>query len=218
MKKTIRVLVVDDHRLVRLGTSRLLNDVENFEVVGEADSGERAIEMVRDHMPDVVLMDVHMPGIGGLEATRRCLRVNPELKVVVLTMFEEDPYPSKLLSIGAHGYLTKRTDPTELVRAIHRVMAGERYISSDIAQHLALKPYTDDHSPFEILSSREMQIALMVVNGRKVPEISLSLSLSPKTVNSYRYRIFDKLNVNNDVSLTRLAIKHRILDAETMAG
>lgn len=218
MKSTIKVLVVDDHRLVRLGTARLLADTEGFDIVGEADSGEQAIEMVRDRCPDVVLMDVHMPGIGGLEATRRCLRVDPELRVIVLTMYEEDPYPSKLLGVGAHGYLTKRTEPAELVLAIRRVMAGQRYISSEIAQHLALKPFADeDATPFETLSGREMQIALMVVNGHKVPEISRSLSLSPKTVNSYRYRIFDKLDVNSDVSLTRLAIKHHVLDAEGIA-
>ena len=219
MKQPIKVLVVDDHRLVRLGTSRLLSDMKGFELVGEADSGEQAIEMVREHSPNVVLMDVHMPGIGGLEATRRCLRVDPDLKVIVLTMYEEDPYPSQLLAIGAHGYLTKRTEPAELMLAIRRVMAGQRYISSDIAQHLALKPFADeDATPFEALSSREMQIALMVVNGHKVPEISRQLSLSPKTVNSYRYRIFEKLSVNSDVSLTRLAIKHHVLDAESMAS
>ena len=219
MKQAIKVLVVDDHRLVRMGTARLLADMDGFELVGEADSGEQAIEMVRDRSPDVVLMDVHMPGIGGLEATRRCLRVDPDLKVIVLTMYEEDPYPSKLLGIGAHGYLTKRTEPAELVLAIRRVMAGQRYISSDIAQHLALKPFAeDDATPFEMLSSREMQIALMVVNGHKVPDISRHLSLSPKTVNSYRYRIFEKLDVNSDVSLTRLAIKHHVLDAQSMAS
>lgn len=219
MKQDIKVLVVDDHRLVRMGTARLLADIEGFELVGEADSGEQAIEMVRERCPDIVLMDVHMPGIGGLEATRRCLRVDPDLRVIVLTMYEEDPYPSKLLGIGAHGYLTKRTEPSEVVLAIRRVMAGQRYISSDIAQHLALKPYAeDDSTPFEDLSSREMQIALMVVNGHKVPEISRHLSLSPKTVNSYRYRIFEKLSVNSDVSLTRLAIKHHVLDAESLAS
>lgn len=217
--RTTKVLIVDDHRLVRLGTARLLEDIDGFDVVGQADCGEQAIEMVRDRCPDVVLMDVHMPGIGGLEATRRCLRVDPDLKVIVLTIYEEEPYPSKLLKIGAHGYLTKRTEPAELVLAIRKVMAGQRYISTEIAQHLALKPFSeDDGTPFEQLSNREMQIALMVVNGHKVPEIANSLSLSPKTVNSYRYRIFEKLRVSSDVSLTRLAIKHHVLDAEAMAA
>ncbi len=214
----IKVLVVDDHRLVRIGTSRLLADIEGFEVVGQADCGERAIEMVRDLWPDVVLMDVQMPGIGGLEATRRCLRVNPDLKIIAVTMYEEEPYPSKLLKMGAHGYLTKRTDPDEIVLAIRKVMAGQRYIGSDIAQNLALKPFSDDDkTPFEQLSNREMQIALMVINGHRVPDIAGSLSLSPKTVNSYRYRIFDKLGVSSDVGLTKLAIKHHVLDANSMS-
>lgn len=215
----IRILVVDDHKLVRLGTARLLADVEGFEVVGQADTGERAIELVRDLQPDIVLMDVQMPGIGGLEATRRCLRQDPELKVIALSVYEEEPYPSKLLQTGAHGYLTKRAEPEEIVIAIKKVMAGQRYISTEIAQVLALRPFSeDDATPFEDLSNREMQIALMVINGHKVADISVSLSLSPKTVNSYRYRIFDKLGVNSDVSLTRLAIKHHIVDAESMAS
>lgn len=213
----IKVLVVDDHKLVRIGTSRLLADIEGFEVVGQAENGEQAIDMVRDYKPDVVLMDVQMPGIGGLEATRRCLRVDPDLKVITLTMYEEEPYPSKLLKAGVHGYLTKRADPDEMVLAIRKVMAGQRYIASEIAQHLALKPFcVEDGTPFDLLSNREMQIALMVVNGHRVPEISISLSLSPKTVNSYRYRIFEKLGVENDVGLTKLAIKHHVLDADAM--
>jgi len=215
----IRILVVDDHQLVRIGTSRLLADIEGFEIVGQAGSGEQAIDMVRDLKPDVVLMDVQMPGIGGLEATRRCLRVDPELRIVAVSVHETEPYPSKLMNVGAVGYITKRADLDEMVRAVKKVMAGQRYISSDIAQQLALRPFTpEDATPFDVLSSREMQITLMVINGRKVPEISKSLSLSPKTVNSYRYRIFDKLNVSNDVGLTKLAIKYRIIDSEAVAS
>ena len=215
----IRVLVVDDHQLVRIGTSRLLSDIEGMEIVGQADSGEQAIDMVRDLKPDVVLMDVQMPGIGGLEATRRCLRVDPDLKIVAVSVHESEPYPSKLMKVGAVGYLTKHADLAEVVRAIKKVMAGQRYISPEIAQQLALRPFTpEDATPFELLSGREMQITLMVINGRKVPEISENLSLSPKTVNSYRYRIFDKLNVSNDVGLTKLAIKYGIIDSEAVAS
>jgi two-component system invasion response regulator UvrY len=214
----IKLLVVDDHRLVRIGTARLLSDIEGFEVVGQAASGEEAVDMVRDLKPDVVLMDVQMAGIGGLEATRRCLRLDPELKVIAVTMHEDEPYPSKLLRAGAQGYVTKRADVDEMVLAIRKVAAGQRYISSEIAQQLALRPFSeDDGTPFESLSNREMQIALMVINGHRVPEISASLSLSPKTVNSYRYRIFEKLDVSNDVGLTKLAIKHHVIDAGAMA-
>jgi two-component system invasion response regulator UvrY len=214
----IKVLIVDDHQLVRIGTSRLLEDVVDIKVVGEACSGEEAITLVRDLKPDVVLMDVQMPGIGGLEATRRCLRIDPDVKIIAVTVYEDEPYPSKLLSIGAHGYVTKRADMGEMVQAIRKVFLGRRYISAEIAQQMALKPYSEhEASPFELLSNREMQITLMVINGHKVPEISNNLSLSPKTVNSYRYRIFEKLELNNDVGLTKLAIKHGIIDAAISA-
>jgi len=217
-QEMIKLLVVDDHRLVRIGTARLLSDIEGFEVVGQSACGEEAVEMVRELKPDVVLMDVQMAGIGGLEATRRCLRLDPELKVIAVTMHEDEPYPSKLLRAGAQGYLTKRADVDEMVLAIRKVVAGQRYISSEIAQQLALRPFSeDDSTPFESLSNREMQIALMVINGHRVQEISASLSLSPKTVNSYRYRIFEKLDVTNDVGLTKLAIKHHVIDAGAIA-
>ena len=215
----IRIIVVDDHQLVRVGTSRLLDDVDGFQVVGQAASGEAAIDLVRDLKPDIVLMDLQMPGIGGLEATRRCLRVDPELKIVILTIHEQEPYPSNLLKIGAAGYLTKRADVDEMVRAIRKVVLGQRYIASDIAQKLALDPYKDnDTNPFQCLSSREMQITLMVIDGTKVPHISLKLSLSPKTVNSYRYRIFEKLDIHNDVGLTKMAIIYGIITAEAVSA
>jgi DNA-binding NarL/FixJ family response regulator len=214
----IRILVVDDHQLVRVGTSRLLADIEGLQIIGQAESGEQAIDMVKDLKPDVVLMDIQMPGIGGLEATRRCLRVDPDLKIIAVTVHEDEPYPSKLLGVGAVGYLTKNADVDEMVRSIKKVMSGQRYISSEVAQHLALRPFSKDAaSPFEVLTSREMQITLMVIMGYGAPDISRKLSLSSKTVNSYRYRIFEKMGTKNDVSLTRLAIKHGIIDAETIA-
>jgi DNA-binding NarL/FixJ family response regulator len=214
--KITKVLVVDDHQLVRTGTSRLLEDIDDIEIVGQADSGEDAIKQVRELKPDVVLMDVQMPGIGGLEATRRCLRIRPSLKVIAVTIYEEEPFPSQLLQIGAVGYLTKKADVTEMAHAIRTVMSDEKYISAEIAQQLALRPFgTNEASPFESLTGREMQVTLLVVSGRRVAEISETLSLSPKTVNSYRYRIFGKLDIRNDVELTKLAVKHGIMEAES---
>ena len=208
----IRILIVDDHQLVRLGTRRLLEAEEGFEIVGEADSGETAIEQVRALSPDVVLMDVQMPGMGGLEATRRCLRVDPDLRVIVVTLHEEQPFPSRMLDAGASGYLTKNAGIEEMTRAIRRVMSGQRYLCADVAQEMALRPYKgDDASPFEALSSREMQISLLVIAGHGSTDIATQLSLSPKTVNSYRYRVFDKLGVSNDVGLTRMAIMHGLV-------
>ena len=214
----IKVLIVDDQQMVRFGTRRLLEDETGLQIVGEASSGEEAIEAVDALNPQVVLMDVQMPGIGGLEATRRCLRIAPDVKVIALSMHDGEPFPSKLFEAGAKGYVSKRSDPEELILAIRKVMAGQRYISTDIAQNLALRPFAEaQQSPFEQLSGREMQIALMVIRGMGAAEMGKKLILSPKTVNSYRYRIFEKLDIKNDVELTKLAIKHGLLEAESVA-
>ena len=214
----IKILIVDDHRLVREGIAKLLVDIKGLSVVGEASNGENALKQIRLLEPDVVLMDINLPGIDGLETTRRALRIDPQLKIVALTIYEDEPFPSKMLSAGASGYLTKSADMDEMIRAIRRVYSGQRYISAEIAQRLALKPYDEKQdSPFDTLSGRETQIALMVINGNKVSEISERLSLSPKTVNSYRYRIFEKLSVVNDVTLTKLAIKYGVIDSEAVA-
>lgn len=215
----IKVLVVDDHDLVRIGISRLLADAEGIRVVGQAASGEEAVKLVRDMAPDVVLMDVQMPGIGGLEATRKIQRIDDSVKVIAVTVCDEEPFPSRLLKAGASGYLTKGADLLEMIKAIRVVNSGQRYISSDIAQKMALKPFNDDQaSPFEQLSGRELQISIMVVNCQKVQDISDKLCLSPKTVNSYRYRIFEKLAINSDVELTLLAVRHGLVDARAMSG
>ena len=213
----IKVLVVDDHDLVRTGITRMLEDVDGIEVLGQAGSGEEALKLARELEPEVILMDVKMPGIGGLEATRKVLRANSEIKVIAVTACEEEPFPSRLLQAGASGYLTKGAGLDEMVKAIQVVKAGQRYISPGIAQQLALKSFKKGggKTPFDELSGRELQVALMIVNCHKVPEISDKLFLSPKTVNSYRYRVFEKLAINSDVELTLLAVRHGMLDAET---
>lgn len=214
----ISVLVVDDHELVRTGISRMLSDQEGVRVVGEAGSGEEALKLTRELEPDVVLMDVKMPGIGGLEATRKIARQNPDIRVLAVTVCEDEPFPSRLLKAGASGYLTKGADVTEMMRAIRVVNAGQRYLSPNIAQAMALKPYSDSQAtPFDLLSERELQIMVMIVNCHKVQEISDRLCLSPKTVNTYRYRIFEKLGITSDVEMTLLAVRHGMLDSE-MAG
>lgn len=209
----IKVLVVDDHDLVRMGISRMLSDVPGLTVVGEADSGESAIEQARALKPDVVLMDVRMPGIGGLEATRKLILQNKNLKVVAVTVCDEEPFPTRLMQAGATGYVTKGAALDEMVTAIRKVHGGQRYMSPDIAQLLITKLYdpTSD-CPFDSLSEREMQIALMIVSCEKVQSISDKLCLSPKTVNTYRYRIFEKLNIHSDVELTLLAVRHGMIE------
>lgn len=204
----IKVLLVDDHELVRIGIKRLLQDVNGIKVLGEASTGEEGIRIAKELIPDVVLMDVQMPGIGGLEATRKMIRHNPDIKILALTVFDDEPYPSRLLQAGAAGYITKGCDAEEMIRAIRTIHSGQRYISSEIAQQLALKRFSKaEESPLDILSERELQIMLMITSGQKVQDISDKLCLSPKTVNSYRYRIFEKLNINSDVELTLMAIR-----------
>ncbi|MDU9407847.1 MULTISPECIES: response regulator transcription factor GacA [Pseudomonas] len=211
----IRVLVVDDHDLVRTGITRMLADIDGLQVVGQACTGEEALLKVRELKPDVVLMDVKMPGIGGLEATRKLMRSHPDIKVVAVTVCEEDPFPTRLLQAGAAGYLTKGAALDEMVQAIRLVFAGQRYIDPQIAQQLALKSFQPQNSgsPFDLLSEREIQIALMIANCHKVQNISDKLCLSPKTVNTYRYRIFEKLSITSDVELALLAVRHGMVDA-----
>lgn len=213
----ISVFLVDDHELVRAGIRRILDDVKGIKVVGEAHCGEDAVKWCRTNNADVVLMDMNMPGIGGLEATRKMLRYNPEIKIIVLTVHTENPLPAKVMQAGAAGYLSKGTAPQEMVNAIRTVCAGQRYIALDIAQQMALSQVMpDSDNPFASLSERELQIMMMITKGQKVNEISEQLSLSPKTVNSYRYRMFSKLNINGDVELTHLAIRHGMLKSEKL--
>ena len=203
----IRVLVVDDHELVRSGITRMLADNPDIDVIGQASSGEEAIDCVRENRPDIVLMDIRMPGIGGLEATRRILRIDDSIRVIVVTACADDPYPARVMQSGATAYVTKGADIQEMVRAIRKAHSGQRYISPEIAQKMALKQLGGERdedgelSLFERLSEREMQIAMMVVDCQKVQDISDKLCLSPKTVNSYRYRIFEKLEISSDVEL-----------------
>ena len=211
----IRLLIADDHDLVRTGLSKMLVEVSDLEIVGEASSGEEAIQLCREHTPDVVLMDVRMPGIGGLEATRKICQSFPKTQIIAVTVCDDDLYPTKLMEAGAAGYVTKGINIDEMVKAIKTVSRGQRYISPDIAQQLALRSLQPgSESLFDALSGREMQIALMIVNCEKVQVISDKLCLSPKTVNSYRYRIFDKLSISSDVELTHLAIRHGLIDSD----
>ncbi len=208
----IRVLVVDDHELVRSGITRMLADNPDIDVIGQASSGEEAIDCVRENRPDIVLMDIRMPGIGGLEATRRILRIDDSIRVIVVTACADDPYPARVMQSGATAYVTKGADIQEMVRAIRKAHSGQRYISPEIASQLALQRLDgDNESPFSQLSDRELQVTIMICSGDKVQAIADNLCLSPKTINSYRYRIFEKLNIHNDVELTHLALKHNIL-------
>jgi two-component system invasion response regulator UvrY len=210
----IRVLLVDDHKLVRTGVRKILEAADGIEVIGEACSGEEGIQLARKLRPDIILMDMHMPGIGGLEATRKLLASLPILKVIGVSVQANDPFPSRLLEAGALGYLTKDCAAEEIVAAVKQVYQGKRYLTADVARELAMAMVSGrrNDSPFESLSQREMQVMLMVTRGQSVQDISIRLSLSPKTVSTYRSRLFQKLNVNNDVELMRLAMRYGVIE------
>lgn len=213
----INVFLVDDHELVRTGIRRIIEDVRGMKVVGEADSGESSVKWCRANHADVILMDMNMPGIGGLEATKKILRFNPDIKIIVLTIHTENPFPTKVMQAGAAGYLTKGAAPDEMVNAIRMVNSGQRYISPEIAQQMALSQFSaPSDNPFKELSERELQIMMMITKGQKVTDISEQLNLSPKTVNSYRYRLFSKLDISGDVELTHLAIRYGMINTETL--
>ncbi|MBL4942502.1 MAG: UvrY/SirA/GacA family response regulator transcription factor [Colwellia sp.] len=213
----IKILLVDDHKLVRTGVSKILNEVKGFKVIDECETGEEAIKFCRQTEPDVILMDMDMPGMGGLEATKKILRFSPEAKIIMLTAHTEEPFPTKVMQIGAAGYLTKGAGPNEMVNAIRAVNSGQRYLPADIAQQMALSQFKSvEENPFSELSDRELQIMLMITRGEKVPDISQHLNLSTKTINSYRYRMFEKLNIGNDVELTHLAIRHGMINTEKL--
>ena len=210
----INVVLVDDHDLIRAGIRYMLSDVPGIKVVGEADNGEDGLKLARELSPDVVLMDIRMPGVGGLEATRKILHYSPDTKVLVITACADDMHPTRLLQIGAFGYLTKDASVDEMIQAIRTVHAGQRYVNPRVAQQLILKNVKDiEETSFDNLSSRELQIAMMIVKGDKVKDIAVKLNLSPKTVNSYRYRIFNKLKIKGDVELVRLALQYGLIES-----
>ena len=210
----IKLLLVDDHDLVRTAIAHMLSDTDDLKVIGQASSGEQAYTMVGELNPDVILMDVRMPGIGGLEATRKIKQRYNDVKVLALSAYGDGPFPTRLLQAGASGYLTKGACINETVRAIRQVAAGKNYISPSIAQQMALKSCDTNQPdcPFDQLSEREMQISLMIASGQKIQLISDLLCVSPKTVNTYRYRIFEKLKIENDVELALLAVRHNLVD------
>jgi len=205
----IQVLLVDPHDLVLTGIKSLLSGVQNIQVIGQATHGAQALQLVRIHRPDVVLTEVHLPGISGIEMTQRLLYSAPEIKIMALTSCEQTPFPSQMLKAGAKGYLTKKSNVQELTQAIKQIYQGCTYITPHIAQQLNVEPKNDGKDAIlESLSSRELQVMLMITSGQKVQAISDELCVSPKTVCSYRYRLFDKLSVQSDVALTHLAIRY----------
>jgi len=211
----IKLMIVEDHELFRTGITNILAAVSDVEVVAETASGEEAIRLSRKLEPNVILMDVGLPGLSGLETTERILKAQPSIRVIVLTAHAEPPLPARLLDVGASGYITKGSSAKELLSSIRAVHRGERYIGSEIAQKLALSllPGTPA-TPFQELTGREMEITMMLIRGKKADDIGSLLKLSPKTVATHKYRIYDKVGVRNEVDLLHLALRYGLFEPE----
>jgi len=210
----IRILLVDDHELVRTGLEALLNATDNMAVVGVAQSGEEAVDQVVQLSADVVLMDVNMPGIGGVEACRRILKRDPGVKIIAISIHNGGPIPQQLLKLGVKGFISKGSSVDEMIHAIRKVITGKRYLCTEVANNLALQGLPGNiESPFAKLSQREAEVVTLILQGKTIQEMAEMLNISDKTVNTYRYRLYEKLQVKNDVELTRLAVKFGQIDS-----
>jgi two-component system, NarL family, invasion response regulator UvrY len=208
----IRVMLVDDHAVVRMGFKLLLQGADDIEVVAEAESGEEAIKRYPEIKPDVVVMDISMPGIGGLEAVTRLLAKDPAAKILILSAHEDSSHPKRLLKAGAVGYLSKRSAAEELIHAIHQVFNGKTFLDSKLAQAMAMQQLTGEQNPVAVLSDREFEVFMLLAKGQSVAHIAEKLFLSPRTVGTHLYNIKQKLNAGNSAEITLIAMRNGLLD------
>ena len=208
----IAILLVECHELVRVGIKSVLDAVDGFQVIADTDNGESAVRLAKQHRPDVTLLDTGIPGMGGLETTRRLAALAPFARVIAVAAHDAEAIPEHLIETGAFGYLSKSATLDEIITAIRSVSRGERYIGAEIARKMAYSMLPGSaQTPLQRLSRRELQVMMMVSEGQKTQEISSSLCLSPKTVSTYRYRLYEKLGVDNDVKLTHFALRHGVI-------
>lgn len=210
----IRVVLVDDHELVRSGFCLILSGQPDIEVVGEASNAEDGLRLVRAVKPDVALIDVHMPGMSGIELTERVQRSGLSTHIVILTVVQDAQFPRRLLQSGALGYLTKGCPAEELVTAVRTVAQGHRYLDATVAREMALAAVDGAASPLEALAARELEVALMLARGLQVKDIASRLHLSPKTVSTYKQRLFEKLDVQHTIALAHVLTAHGLLGEE----
>ena len=214
IQPTIKIMVVDDHDLVRHGLKSLLSSQEGIEVIADVSSGEQAIDFCRNNSDalDIIMMDINMPGIGGLEATQRIQKGWPNIGIIIVSVHHDGALPKRLLSGGARGYLSKGNKLDEMITAIHDVQAGGCYIAKDIAQQLALSALPGETNHIDLLSQRELQVLMMIAEGKRNNSISETLNLSPKTISTYRKRLHEKLDVSSDIEMLHLALRNGLLD------
>lgn len=208
----IKVVLVDDHELVRTGFKMILQQQPDMHISGEAGTAEEGLRMIRSLTPDIALVDVHMPGMSGIELTERVCRGKLNTHIVIVTVVDDARFPKRLLDAGALGYLTKGCSADELLLAVRQVAGGRRYLAPTVAQQLALATLDGSGSPFDALSSRELEVAMMLVRGKPLTVIGEQLNLSPKTVSTYKQRLMEKLQVEHVIGLAHLMSLHGLID------
>ena len=208
----IRILIADDHTVVRQGLIQIVSDTSDIVVSDEASNGREVLAKISKNKYDVVVLDIAMPDFSGLEILNEIKRENPELPVLMLSIYPEEQYAVRALKAGASGYLTKKVAPKELIQAIRKVYSGGKYITSTLAERLAFYLTEDEKPPHECLSDREFQVMLMIAEGKRVKDIAETLFISGKTVSSYKSRIFEKMRMTSNAELTRYAIKHGLIE------
>lgn len=209
-----KVLLVDDHAVVRSGLRRLLEINSTLEVCAEADSGETAYQIYCDHQPDIVVMDISMPGMGGLEAAKRIIQRHPHAKIIIFSMHEAVSFASQALKTGVKGFVTKTGLAEDLLQAVLDVAKGRTFLSAGIAQKIALQTLIGDDDPMHQLSSREFEVFRLLAEGKKVEDVAEMLKISQKTVANYYTIIKQKLGVASPVEMVRLAIKHGLIQGD----
>lgn len=209
----IRVLLVDDHAVVRMGFKLLLQTTDDIEIVAEAEDGEAACRLYDEIHPDVLVMDLSMPGMGGVEAVRRIIAHDRRARILALSAHEDTSHPKRVFKAGALGYLCKRGAPEALIEAIRTTAQGRRYLDAQIAQRMATQQLSGEQGPLEALSEREFEVFLQLARGQTVAQIAETLSLSASTVGTHLYNIKQKLNVANQAELTLLAVRHKLIEA-----
>lgn len=208
----IRVVLTDDHAVVRMGFRLLLQGTHDIEVVGEAESGEEAVKRFVELKPDVLVMDLSMPGMGGLEAVTRVLAKDDAARILILSAHEDTIHPKRVLKAGASGYLSKRSAAEELIQAIRQVAGGKMYMEAAIAQQMAVEQISGDKSPVDVLSAREFEVFLALARGQSVNDIAAVLHLSPRTVGTHLYNIKQKLGASNQAELAIMAVRAGLLE------
>lgn len=212
MSGVINVMLVDDHAVVRMGFKLLLEAAPDIKVVAEAESGEQGVKLYAEVHPDVVVMDITMPGIGGMEAIERIMAKDASARILVLSAHEDSVHPKRVLNAGALGYLPKRSAPEELIKAIRTVASRKMYLEANVAQQMALQQLSGEKNPVDVLSAREFEVFMALALGKSTNEIAETLCLSPRTIGTHLYNIKQKLNAGNQAEIALIAMRSGLIE------